>query len=228
MAPAPTAAPLGSTPRTTLATFGRLRAMLAASTVATALFSAACGAALWNVVKEGRNTVVDGPLQVALAVVGGLTLVKTAIEFSALMRLRGVPNVPLSAMPGLERFAQIAKIWLGAFWVGFMLLAVHVVYGVAMAVEFVVGFVFALVATIVTLGTAAKKAFSMWWDAFLAMEEPPRWEGKLLDSVFAHREAKIAFWGVMALLFVGPTICALYVHAKRAAFRPSSNEAARG
>jgi hypothetical protein len=220
---APVVASIGSAPRATLATFGRLRAMLAASTVATGLFSFACWLALYNVIKEARNPAVDGTLEVMLAVVGGLTAVKTAIELSALMRLRGVPNVPLSAMPGLEPFARIAKVWLTAFWIAFVVLALHVVYGVAMLVEFVVGFVFALIATIVTLGTSAKRAFSLWWDAFLAMEEPPRWEGRVLDAIFAHREAKIVFWAVMALLFVGPTICAVYVHAKRAAFRPSSN-----
>lgn len=225
---APVVASIGSAQRTTLATFGRLRAMLAASSVATGLFAVACGLALYNVIKEARNPAVDGPLQAALAVVGGLTLLKAAIELSALMRLRGVPNVPMSAVPGLERFAQIAKIWLVAFWVGFGVLAVHVVYGVAMLVEFVVGFVFALLATIVTLGMYAKRAFSLWWDAFLAMQEPPRWEAKLLDSIFAHREASIVFWASIALLFLGPTICAVYVHAKRAAFRPAGVVAPRG
>ncbi len=221
------AASLASAPRATLATFGRLRAMLSASCAVTALFSTTCWVGFANVIKEGANLPASPGLSTKLAVLGGVTLVKAGLEFGALMRLRGVPNVPLSALPGLERLAQLARVWGVAFGLAFGVLAAHLVYAAAMVVEFVVGFVFALIVTVVTVGSATSKAFSMWWSAFEAMQQPPRWEAQLLDAVFAQPVAGLALSLALTLLFLGPTLCAIYVHARRAAFRPASPQAAQ-
>lgn len=220
MAPAPRLVPLA--PPAGLATFGRLRAMLSASGVAAGLFCVAFAMGFYNEVNLKGIDGASGALLLAFGALTMLMLAKAACEIGAVMRLRGVPNVPLSALPGLDALAKVARVWLVGFWALFIGAAAHLVYVVLEMLVFLLGLVVALIVTIGTVGGSARSAFSTWWDVVVAMARVWDYEAKLWSAVFSTEASVVVAWIAVALLFGGPTLIALWIHARRALFAPAA------
>jgi hypothetical protein len=223
-APPPAPPPVPAT--RALATFGRLRAMLAASAAAAGVIGLLFATAMYGVVKDKGLDKAGGGLAITLGVLSLAMFVKTFVEVSAVMRLRGVPNVPIAAMPGFEALAKIARVWLAVFWVLFAVAAVHLVYVVAEIVVVILGFVAALIVTLVTLFTGAKAAFSLWWDVVVGMAKPWDWEAWALAELSKNPAIVVAFWIVLGLVFAGPTLIAGWIHARRALFAAAAQPSA--
>jgi hypothetical protein len=156
------------------------------------------------------------------AIVGGVLFTKALVELSAAIRLRGVENAPLSALPLGAGFQRVATAWLMAFWVLFVVLVLHVVLGVVWVVVAVGGLALAVVVTVATFGIHAKDAFSTWRSAVDIVSQPFRWLGDGLVWLVHDQTTAMLTLAVIGLLLVGPLACAAVLHARMGALRAAA------
>lgn len=154
----------------------------------------------------------DGP--VFAIVIGALCLGKAALELSAAVRLGPMERAPLAQLPFGAGFVKVATVWLMVCWGLLVFGLLHAVLAAVLCVVFVVGFVLALVATVATLGFGSKEAFAKWWSAVETVARPFSLEGRLWAAIAGDPVGAIALVAVGVLLFVGPSVCAGYLHTR--------------
>ncbi|MBK7401784.1 MAG: hypothetical protein IPJ34_37410 [Myxococcales bacterium] len=214
--------PPNAPPRTSLLApsamlgLGGLRAMVIVSGVLALLFGflfVGTGISFLreNLVKR------DGP--VFAIVIGALCLGKAALELSAAVRLGPMERAPLAQLPFGAGFVKVATVWLMVCWGLLVFGLLHAVLAAVLCVVFVVGFVVALLASMVTLGFGAKEAFSKWWSTVEAVASPFSLEGRLWAAVAADGVGAVVLLVVAGLMFVGPSACAAYLHARMKVLR---------
>src|SRR5262249_31265531 len=129
-------------------------------------------------------------------------------------------DVALAAIPGWERFAAFAPVPIASWWVpawgALALLAINLLWVVLYLAAILVGIVVAFFAFIATLD---EKMFTRWWHTVKGMENAWSVEGDAFAWVRDHDAAYFTAWTVLALVSLGPTVCAAYVHAARASLR---------
>lgn len=195
---------------------GGLRAMVIVSGVVALLF----GFLLVGIGVTMRNDkAVQGAGPAFAIVLGALCLAKATLELSAAVRLGPMERAPLAQLPFGAGFVKVATAWLMVCWALLVLGALHAVLAAVLLVVFVVGFFVALFATIVTLGFGSKEAFAKWWSTVDAVATPFSLEGRLFSFIGNDPVGAIVLLVIGALLFLGPSVCAGYLHTRIGALR---------
>ncbi len=195
---------------------GGLRAMVIVSGVLALLF----GFLLVGIGFTARHDKAIHSAGATFAIVlGALCLAKATLELSAAVRLGPMERAPLAQLPFGTAFVKIATAWLMVCWALLVLGALHAVLAAVLLVVFVIGLFVALFASIVTLGLGAKEAFARWWSVVEAVATPFSLEGRLFAFLGNDPIGSTVLAVVGVILFLGPSLCAAYLHTRIGALR---------